>query len=106
MWRRRLLILTCVGGLLLIAFFYRSFLPREPIGMEGFERIQEGMMQKDVERLLGGPPGNYASWQVTYHSSSEDRLLWMNYEDIAEYQAWQGNEAQIIVGFSAEGVAI
>jgi hypothetical protein len=46
---------VCLGA----AWFY---LPLQ-LRPEAFARIKNGMTQAEVERLVGGPPGNYGMWK-------------------------------------------
>src|ERR1700676_1581841 len=107
MWRRRLLFLGCVSGLLLVAFSFKSFLPKDPISMEGYQQIQVGMTQREVESVLEGAPGNYASRPVSYQWDcavpAKRPHKVGNIEHMTNVQWWEGNEARILVGFSREG---
>lgn len=56
--RRHVVLSLCGGVLILLALPYMVWHPRR-LNHGGFERIEMGMTQLEVESLLGGPPGIY-----------------------------------------------
>jgi hypothetical protein len=46
--------------LIVVGFLLPVLLPRpSPVTVAAFDRIEMGMTQKEVETILGGPPGDY-----------------------------------------------
>jgi hypothetical protein len=60
------LALLAGGGLVLIQFLT----PGRGITRENYERLREGMTQKQVEAILGVPPGVYTSDSTHYYPFS------------------------------------
>jgi hypothetical protein len=56
--RRRILLGVAALAALAFALPYAVWHPRR-LNQAGFEQIQNGMTQPEVEQLLGGPPGIY-----------------------------------------------
>jgi outer membrane protein assembly factor BamE (lipoprotein component of BamABCDE complex) len=109
MRRRRLLIRAAVAlaaAVLVLAALevhaYRQKLARvRPIDWEHFERIKEGMSGAEVEAILGGPPGDYHTENIFYHSfgvtSKGQRDTPIGYE------WWCGNKGAIVIRFDEQG---
>ena len=54
-----------IAGSLLLAGVILSFVwlrASQRLNVENFSQIQQGMTQAEVEKLLGGPPGNYGRY--------------------------------------------
>jgi hypothetical protein len=61
-WIAGSLLLT--GTVLLLAWTI-ALSARKHLNVEGFSQIRPGMTQAEVERLLGGPPGNYGRYSAS-----------------------------------------
>jgi hypothetical protein len=61
--RKRLLLSLGLLGLVLLGGYLLLWLtaPRHRVSQLGWQQIEAGMTQEEVERVLGGPPGDYAS---------------------------------------------
>jgi hypothetical protein len=70
--------------------------PLPAISRGAFDRIEVGMRQEEVEKVLGGPPGNYATKDVFYPPGGT--VVW---KGRTEY--WLGNEGLIMVVFDDGG---
>src|SRR5262245_40711012 len=104
--------------LALLPWLYRR--PHPQITEENFRKIKHGMTQQEVESILGGPPGDYASG-IQYHCMScqgstcslfdNDRHGWKAIppEQIQPYfpngriTIWRGAEIAIGVEFDGNG---
>jgi hypothetical protein len=65
--RRRILLGVAALAALAFALPYAVWHPRH-LNHDGFEQIQNGMTQPEVEQLLGGPPGLY---YPTYYGAGQ-----------------------------------
>jgi hypothetical protein len=65
------------------------------ITQESFDRIAVGMMEQEVEEIIGGPPGDYSPFLPT----------WTRVVEVAgdNHQSWVGEELIIHVGFDSDG---
>jgi hypothetical protein len=102
--RKRLLIL--LGAVLAAAVLvpaalelhaYRQKLARRRlIDQEHCDRIKVGMIQDEVEAILGGPPGDFTTQPVAFGGpclTGLPRLRW---------ERWAGNRAMILVRFDEQ----
>ncbi len=66
--RKQVLTLLLAGGvatIAVIASMYFSYTPENsPISRKGYKQLREGMMEHEVNQLLGVLPGNYATGEV------------------------------------------
>lgn len=105
MTRRRRNALLVAGGIVLLLGVapYVFFHPRR-LSHAGFEAVQNGMTQQEVEQLLGGPPGIYypaylgagAGWskEAVIISGRAAETLW--YDDKARYEIWFNNAGRVV----------
>jgi len=105
--------------LALLPWLYRR--PHPQITVENFRKIKHGMTQQEVESILGGPPGDYASGvQVQYFCMSCEGSTGSLFEDAHGRKAippeqiqpffpngritiWRGTECAIGVEFDGNG---
>ncbi len=84
-----------VGGVLLCIFFVLLYIPLVRITPGNFARIQRGMTQKQVEAILGGPPGHYDGVGVLEfpagHPPDKERGLEWSAIDGDVYVVFDGN---------------
>jgi hypothetical protein len=71
-------------------------LNRDHITQAAFEAIRLGMTQREVEKILGGPPGHYAQSSVGVTRILPDGLT----------QEWWGAEGIIVVEFTEEQLVL
>jgi hypothetical protein len=96
LWRRRYW-LVCVASLVLAILFVKNYVFR--LKLENVWKIQVGMTQKEVEQLLGGPPGMYS-----FHGDAV--VTFVSIVDIASgnvertAQVWTGEDVEIRVWFA------
>ena len=87
-------------AIILLLLPYLAWHPRR-LNHKGFEQIQNGMTQQEVESLLGGPPGIYypsycgAGWIMT-----AEKMVWPNATEVA----WYDDRNRYEVWFDAEGL--
>jgi len=83
--------------------------PSDRISREGFDRIQQGMTQEEVEAVLGVPPGEYVT-EETRERLRQRSLRRIFFLQKASWRAerWLGdrNDAcvRIIVAFNEQGL--
>jgi hypothetical protein len=97
--RRRLLFLwiACCLGLMGPLIWQALSQPR--IDAERFEQILPGMTLTQIEKLIGGPPGDYTDGQVSItHGGLEGSSV--------VYKDWVGDEIGIAVRLDGEGKII
>ncbi len=103
--KKRLLLLLGGGACLLAAgYFVHAWLTKSPINRDTFERIEEGMTVKEVEELIGLPPGSYGTaWQrVNVLGDEADHKFWhLSHEK--KYVHWSSNDGEITVSVSPDG---
>jgi hypothetical protein len=110
-----LFLLPTVFVFLLTIFWFRSNpgVSTDRINLENFNRLRGGMSKKDVERILGGPPGDYTRSRVKLSPA----VIWIRNgkeyafptregEDWTKGAIWLGNEAAIKVEFDSDGQVI
>lgn len=98
--------LLLAGGLALWLFF-----PQSRVTRAGFEALRVGMTMKDVERVLGGPPGDYRTGDVDLDLSRVqpefDNVMFapevLLGERHFEHEWWQGDGGTVWVCFDEEG---
>ena len=100
-WRRW--ILWMAGGAVLAALpiVWLAFVFRPGITQANYERIREGMTLQEVQKLLGGPPGNYSRipdkeaglWTIDPNRPDLNRQFFIGRE------VWIGNELAVAVWF-------
>jgi hypothetical protein len=93
-----------------LAFFLAGSLSlwlwtRERITEENFSRIHAGMTQKDVENILGGPPGDYRRQKSieTYYKMEEHPVIVKVGPSSALHPVWWGTEGSIELDLSEDG---
>jgi hypothetical protein len=62
--RQRAIVFVCllaVASLFLLSIRFLKA-PQRSLNVDGFPLIRAGMLQSEVEELLGGPPGNYGRY--------------------------------------------
>lgn len=100
MKRRWLLFIGTVGiltaGLLSALCWYF----RDPINFENYERIQQGMSEADVERILGRPADEVFRYNTTKVRGPDG---WHEGVESKFNNTWRGNGAEIVVPFGANG---
>jgi hypothetical protein len=88
-----LVLMGLAGGIVLL-----HILPPEPeVTAEAIERVQQGMMQDEVEHILG-PPSNAMEIDM------EDRFpdLWAEFSNLGSLwppEVWIGDEAIVLIWF-------
>lgn len=80
-----------VGGTLAL----RTEVKRCRVTPENHKKIVVGMKREQVEKLLGGPPGDYSSGPSVYSASH----IWWSESD----SKWVGDECMIVVRFDGAG---
>lgn len=99
MLRRRVIvivILLIVAGSVAGLWFSRE---SEPICRASFDRIHEGMTQKMVEEILGGPAGDFRK-----HHRGFLHIEFIGQE--GQQQAWHGDLGSVFVWFDEPGRVI
>ncbi len=82
--------------LLLVAVVVGHLIPhprRPPVSKEHFLRIKEGMTPAEVEAIIGGPPGDYATCQYL------PNVCGTPYDT---FDSWIGDEGMIFVRFDKD----
>jgi hypothetical protein len=74
--------------------------PRHRVSHLGWEGIEVGMTQTEVEQVLGGPPGNYAS---TPYGIMRRQIVPQGATSLKE---WRGEEGVIDVWFGLDGKVV
>ncbi len=64
-----------------------------PVNRAAFERIEEGMTKAEVEKILGGPPGDYRTDQEPAFEKGWDNPIAINMMTVYE---WDGDEIIIL----------
>lgn len=95
--------LICVTGLsaaIAVCLFFAY--PAHPdISEQAYKQVMQGMTLRDIEILVGSPPGRYGSFPVfDPHWASEK---WNGEEVLTE--VWQTDGGVLIIGFTADGRA-
>jgi hypothetical protein len=96
------------GMLLILGAILPIVVPRpSPVTRAVYERIKKGMTEAEVEEILGGPPGDYATRprQWTYRSS----FLFYSRMPTAEWdhwkwEKWDGDDVTVWVDFHRRDV--
>ncbi len=94
---------------LLTAVVVCSFLllapARSRITEANCDKIQEGMTQREVEAILGGPPGDYATRPYNREIGMIVGLHLQNAEDYVSKE-WIGDEGIITIEFYKDGTVV
>lgn len=72
------------------------YVRRHSVNYDDYQRITRGMTKKEVERLLGGPPGDYSTGSIVTISSGN---CWWTDQDAK----WIGDKGVVIVRFKDDG---
>jgi hypothetical protein len=100
--RRRALVLIAFLVIVVIALPYAIWHPRR-LNHAGFQSIENGMTQAEVEQLLGGPPGVYYPTYLGAGQTMSDEgydvpdateMLW--YDDKARYEVWFDDQWRVV----------
>jgi hypothetical protein len=68
------------------------------IDREHYDRIKLGMSRAEVEAVLGGPPGDFTTEDVTYKAPDGDLAIFNG-----PHEYWAGNDGDIWVAFDEQG---
>lgn len=90
-----LLAVIAVGGFAAIEFFK----PRLRIDDESLAKIRKGMTEADVERILGGPAGEYGYGDSELLTWTGDSFGWW----VLDKRVWRGENLAILVSFDEDG---
>lgn len=83
------------GTLMLAGVLLAMCLPtRCPVTRAAFARVKDGMTRAQVEAVLGGPPGNYRTWQEDWPDLTQSG------GPALDWQSWDGDEGNVFVGFT------
>jgi hypothetical protein len=101
---RLILVATARTGLLVAALFL-PFLLAQPIHISEANRarIEPGMSQREVETILGAPPGDYETGRSGIVLDPYGGGVLMNHGRIEE---WGGDEGFIQVGFDEHDIVL
>jgi hypothetical protein len=91
---RRRLVTIGLPAVLFVCLAVFFFLPRHRINADGFECIERGMTEGEVEAILGGPAGDYTRGR--YHS----RRVWAGAHRDWYYKTWTGKGVEITIAFN------
>jgi hypothetical protein len=107
MRRRTLLVVLTVLAVVVVIAVVVTWPPSQPVRSplkpggvtpEDFQRIEKGMSRREVETILGGPPGNYATVGVKERLTGSKQAI--------SKDRWIGNRAAIDVWFSGDRVVL
>jgi hypothetical protein len=105
--RRNLLVALAIAGVGLgVGAAWMGLAPLQPrINEDAYEQIRAGMTQTDVEALLGAPPGDYCSDELTAAFSRVICIKSRVFEHDADGRevTWGADGASLTVCFSACG---
>jgi hypothetical protein len=101
------MVLAALAAVVLAASFGWWHLFHPPgIDRRGFDRIRAGMSRREVEAILGGPPGDYRD-QIRYPRGGccLPRESFPPETDVGGYRAeeWTADEREVTVYFGADG---
>ena len=104
--RRRLLVFAVlvIALVAVVAAGYWAIAPAQRLGRAGYERVQLGMTEAEVEDVLGAPPGSHLDLPegqtVSYvHAGAESKGA----RDGPKGLSWVSNTGHIGVTFGADG---
>jgi hypothetical protein len=99
--RKRLAIgFVLLGSLLLFAYFIVGRSPRaDGITLENFNKIEEGIDQEQVERILGIAAGDYGSGHSIGMSSANICFYCRPEESHTTAKCWSNDQAEITIWF-------
>jgi hypothetical protein len=98
------LAVVAAAGMVAVVVTWPPFQPVRPplnpggVTPEDFQRIEKGMSRREVETILGGPPGNYATVGVKERLRGSRQAI--------SKDRWIGNRAAIDVWFSGDRVVL
>ncbi len=90
--------LRLARGRLIDAFHWNDL--QVEINLSGLGR-REGVGRREVEAMLGGPPGDFTTTPVTFFDDSYSRES----PDLSRCQVWAGDHGLIAVEFDENGKA-
>jgi hypothetical protein len=85
------------------------FLPSSRLKAANFSRLKPGMTRVDVERLLGGPPGDYgphADGSVDYGDGSVLQVFAAPSAGVARPDTWTDDRNHFYVFFDNDGQVV
>jgi hypothetical protein len=104
--KRRLLVLAALAALALALAAAVVLWPQpSQVTRANYDNIKPGMTRRDVETLLGGPPGNYAGGPTGPAGDHYAEILSNLDECVREPVWWQGDSATVAVHFGQTGLA-
>jgi hypothetical protein len=118
--RHRLLFGIFFVGAIAVLFLWVLW-PKDRLNEKGFDLIQKGMTQKEVEAILGVPPGDYSNGAVAMTPEVGSGLMFgpgimvsiheylrdtTPREDGCCANFWIGNEQAIQVTFDSDGKTV
>jgi hypothetical protein len=80
---------------------YDRYAPAPEISCARRDQIQKGMTAREVEAIIGGPPGNYSG--ILFRSERYENL---DVKGATRTEHWHGRRATISVYFDASGRVI
>jgi hypothetical protein len=103
MRKRALAALIAVGlGVAGVAFWVWPDQTDGGISRGGFERIQDGMTQAEVEAILGGPPGDYSAAYVVY-GGAMFVIAPHGHGPACREELWKEDGVAVVVYFGPDG---
>ena len=100
--RNRILLGTGVALAIVLALPYAIWHPRW-LNHDGFQHIENGMTQAEVEQLLGGPPGIY---YPAYRGGGGTMTAEGYFVPDAAETVWSDDERRYEVWFSDDGLVV
>jgi hypothetical protein len=95
---RKVLIGLAVG-LVMGGILVALVMPRHcPVNQAACNRIKKGMTRAEVEKILGGPAGNYRTQPGELFDLTNSGSL-----DDLEWESWIGDDGWVHVGFTVSG---
>jgi hypothetical protein len=107
MKRKRLALAVVVLAVLVATAAWVMWPQRSRVTKENYARITAGMTRRDVETVLGGPPGDYRSGPTERASLPLDIEMLvendaLNVSDLFDDE-WEGDTAAVMVHFRPDG---
>jgi hypothetical protein len=95
MTRRRILFGLLLFSALLVGFAGWLWIASRPrVTRARFEQVHPGMSREEVNRTVGGPPGDYSHGRVVAW-----RLAALRSFDLKVYQQWLCDDGELLVRF-------